>query len=356
MSRRATLAIVAAIALLGIAVLWVVLPAGTSPRSVAQAAADAPVAPVASSIEPNLESSPARDRAQVPAPAEPAPVRATAPAAKKEVARIRGSVVDTHGAPLPRCRVWAQDSAEPADWTKASLPRSEAPDRIMADTDAGGSFVLEGLLAPSYRLLAMDRSSLASAEMGPVRPGASDVQIRIDTDACYPCVAGEVVSTTGQPVENMRVVVTRNSPEGGWMCGEVRTDAAGRFRLERVSLDADSIGVLPEQAVSRPFSLLGVADLCALRLEMPASGDIRVVVETPGLEADAFAVLDAQGRRIQIAVHWRGGWMGPNESLPLDQEAIVSEDAATIVLLSKGQEVRRMPVRVVPGEKRIVRL
>jgi hypothetical protein len=359
MSRGTGLAILAAAVLVGIAVLWVVLPAESSRRSVHTMEAAPLAAHGDASIAPSLESTSARSPAIVPAPAAVSPDVAPAPAPQEEALRIRGLVVNMRGAPLPRCRIWARDSDESATGASGGdAGKSPARDGIKADTDGTGRFVLEGLIASSYRLLAMDLNSLASAETDPIRPGAGEVRILIDTDDIYPCVAGQIVDYAGQPVTNMRVIVTRNSPDGGMMCGEVRTDVGGNFHLEDVPRSADSIAVLPERAVSRPFPLRGVSDLCSLRLELPGSGDVRVVVETPDVAADEFAVLDAQGRRIQLAVHWHGGWAGPNETLPVGegQWAIVSEDAATLVLLMKGQEIRRVPMRVSPGEQQVIRL
>jgi RNA polymerase sigma-70 factor (ECF subfamily) len=288
---------------------------------------------------------------------------------KQEALILRGQVVDAQGNPLPRCRVRALDPVGLDEILPHGVakPVSEdvGKDLVLGgsevSTDTDGQFALKGLVARRYRLHALDLGSIASVDTEPIEAGRTDVRIRIDTGACYPCVAGQLVDPTGRPVANMRVQARRTTAEGTLMSDEVRTDADGHFKLPPVSRDAESIVVLPESAVPRLFQIKGVPDLCSLHLVIPRFGDLRVEVVTPGLVADNFAVLTESGARIDIAKHYGGGgWEGPFEVIPVEDGksawAIVPEDAVTIILLKDGNEIARQSLQVKPEELSVVRM
>jgi len=284
---------------------------------------------------------------------------------RQETSSIHGQVVDAQGRPLPRCRVRALDPVSLNELLPERVAKSGnddvGKDLVLGgsevSTDAEGQFVLRGLVPRRYRLHALDLGSIASADTEPIEAGSDDIRIRIDTAACYPCVAGQLVDRAGHPVANMRVQARR----GALMSDEVRTDTDGRFKLPPVSRDAESIAVLPEAAVPRLFQIRDLPDLCSLHLVIPKFGDLRVELVTPGLAADNFAVLDEAGARIEIARHYGGGgWEGPLAVIPVEDGksgwAIVPDDAVTIVLLKDGNEVARQSLQVKPDELSVVRM
>jgi len=226
-------------------------------------------------------------------------------------------------------------------------------------TDADGAFVLKGLLRRAYRLRAQERRTLNAVTSEPCIAGTVDLTLRIDATATYPCIAGRVIHADGSPIADMRVRARQRTTNHEVTSEEVRTDPDGRFRIEGLSKDADSLEVLVDKAPSRIYRIADQPDLCALVLVVPRHGDLRVEVSGPHAAAQRFAVLDTGGTRLIMAKHFTGGSQGPYESLPIENGtsawAIVPDDAVTVVLLQGKQEVNRAPLHVLPGERSVVR-
>ena len=287
---------------------------------------------------------------------------------KEESLVIRGHVIDSQGRPLPRCRVRTADPStleEVLAWAGIQPPSADGVKGIGfggrdASTDDGGSFVLRSLAPRSYHLRALDLDSLALSASIAVKAGSVDVLIRVDTDASYPCVAGEVVDSAGHPVADMRVVAVRGTPDGEERSAEIKTDSEGRFRMQRLSREADTISVWPERIVPRRFRIGEQPDLCSLRLVVPRPGDLKIELASAGLTADAFAVLGKDGTRLQVEKHWGGGSQGPYDTVPIvdgsSDWTIVPDDAGTVILYKDGNEVLRRSLQLKPGELNLLKL
>jgi protocatechuate 3,4-dioxygenase beta subunit len=119
--------------------------------------------------------------------------------------QIAGRVVDGAGAPIAGARVTAG-------------PRSET-------TDASGAFVARGLVADTYDVVAeTDTAGMPSQSVKLAAGGKVEVTLVLRPSS----IAGIVVNTRGEPVDDARVFARSADPHG---VGYARTDDRGRFDL-----------------------------------------------------------------------------------------------------------------------------
>ena len=322
---------------------------------------------------------------------------------------IEGRVVDRRGNPLAGIKVW---TAEPTFFARIEevpaqvegilagaggraeiekLLRSLGPDaepqKVLTDTptqfwpfvitDAAGRFRLEGLLEREYALVAMDPDTLLRSWSDPIRAGREKVELMLDVDAVYERVAGKVVSASGVPVPRVTVaatcdVLTTNEGGGGRSTFHAQgriatTDAQGQFVLqrvprERVYLRLDGEDILPlEYGREDPRGISGPShgEVESLELRVQLRYHFQVELSGPDAEkADELKVLDADGEVVLIN-QFMGNSRRTTDSVDLkdgkSDALVVPEEARTLVLLSKGVELRRMTLQLVAGELNIVR-
>jgi protocatechuate 3,4-dioxygenase beta subunit len=129
---------------------------------------------------------------------------------------LDGRVVDARGAPVEGARV------------EISSTRARALLEAFAITEVDGTFHLDALPAPPYRLL-VDHPEFATTRLDDVRPREGRVEVRL--------VVGGVI--TGTLVDDMddrpvpRVVVSLVA--GDTLVDEDASDEAGRFQFERIA-------------------------------------------------------------------------------------------------------------------------
>ncbi len=322
---------------------------------------------------------------------------------------IEGRVVDRHGNPLAGVKVWpgeltffarieempsqiegllagAADRADIEKILRAAAPGSNPEDVLMSTpttfwpfvkTEADGRFRIDGLLEREYSLVAMDQETLLRSASDPIRAGRKNVELLLDVDAVYPRVAGKVVSSTGVPAPRVTVAATCDvltTKEGPGRestfhsQGKVATtDAEGRFVLqrvpkERVYLRLDGEDILPlEYGRDDARGIGGVSHGEVESLELRVQVRYHFQVELSGPEAgtaDEIEVLDGAGERIPINL-FLGNSRRTTDSVELkdgkSDALVVPEAARTLVLRSKGVELRRTPLHLVTGELNIVR-
>ena len=99
------------------------------------------------------------------------------------------------------------------------------------------------------------------------------------------------------------------------------------------------------------------ADASGLVFRIPASCRLRVTLQT--FDADALALLDAEGRRVEISFEIEAGLVS-NDEIDLvggrTGAMLVPETAKTLILLEDGVEVARRDAHLVPGEVVEIRL
>ncbi len=233
-----------------------------------------------------------------------------------------------------------------------------------SESDAEGAFEIQGLLERPYAVMAYDP---ARAELfGPwtLDAGSKHVELVLARTGRSGPVAGRVVSVSGAPIAGVGVSPWRAVPDADYRgqvprptTNRVVTDEEGRFRFEELVLDGLELDLEHPSLGWRQVPLDPRADLVHLELVQARLCDVQVRAADPGL-ADAFALLDASGERIEIQETFGGGWMMTREtqiSKGLSPVVRAPETATTLVLLRKEAEVLRRPIELVPGELNVLR-
>ncbi len=322
---------------------------------------------------------------------------------------IEGRVVDAHAEPLAGIKVWTVDptffgevddipnqvegllagAATRSDLEKimAKVGPTVDPEAVIAgtsnvawpfvETDDSGRFRIEGLLDREYRLAAMDAETLLRVDTRPVLAGTRDFEIRLDARAVFERVAGRVVSASGAPVAGVAIrtmcdVMTihprPNSAATFHSRGKsTTTDSEGRFVLtqvpkERVYLRLDGEDVLPleygrgeEQGIAGPTH--GEVEALLLHVELRYHLQVEMAASEAS-SADSIRILDGKSQPLEINV-FMGNSRTSSDSVQLkdgkSDALVVSEDASTLVLVSKGVEVKRVALHLVPHELNLVK-
>ncbi len=147
-------------------------------------------------------------------------------------ARARGRVLAPGGAPASR-----------ATLRFTPLGEGDAPTplpALRAETDAGGSFDVEGLADIAYSL-EVGAPECATRRLALFRPAAGEVEIRLEPGYT---MHGTVVDRDGFPVRDAEVLgVGLPDPEQERPLARDRTDDRGRFRLAGLGGDSATIRV-----------------------------------------------------------------------------------------------------------------
>jgi len=236
-----------------------------------------------------------------------------------------------------------------------------AETRAFSITDSDGVFAIGGLDDRAYRFRIFDDQIGYAMTTRSIRAGSRDVEIVIPADAFREKLAGRIVDRHGAPVAGaeIRACMQRihNSNNNSWIgVGSARCDDDGRFvipgacRLDTLLLDVSGPSVCSLQKQIEPdFSggeiTLVVERLCHFRIEL----------SDPSL-ARSFHLLDEKEELLEISE--QGGLRvfkkTPFPLLGGKTEVISSSDRACTIKLN-GEEERRFPVRLVPGEVTVLR-
>jgi RNA polymerase sigma-70 factor (ECF subfamily) len=299
---------------------------------------------------------------------------------------LAGVVTDHRGDPVEKARVWVADPTFLGAVDGVPMPIEHVLNGVQThwatvEVDERGRFLLEGLLERDYLLRAMDPATLVYAEFGPFAAG-SEVVLGLPTDRVHPRVAGRVLSHAGEPVAGAsvfpmcdpyvarvdgQVIGTSHSSLDG-----TTTDAEGRFELANVPvslvyLRVEGESILPLEFGRVPARSRGAGESDAAEELSGLPGDsileleIRVVrrahlrVELgDAAAADSFSVLDAAGEPLILNLIASGS---RRESFDMPIHAggrsdtlAVPDNGATLVLYLEGDEVARLPLKLVPGE------
>lgn len=310
---------------------------------------------------------------------------------------LAGRIVDSHGTPLSKVRLWLGDptyfgmvdggptnieSLLGTARTRGEIDRARAgtgadfdgPDLLWSfvETDDDGHFRIEGLLARTYRLRAMDVHTLVHVDEGPFTAGDGAIEIVLPTSEYFDKVTGHVLARDGEPIEGVRVTAVRRvakievrewSNSRTWGGASTLTDAEGRFELEHVAREGIFLAVhgdpilgtwfdFPSEnaTTARTYEGIEVRAVRRCHLQVELEGDVA--------RADAFAVLDASGQRLELSII-RGGNDDSSSTARLiaGRSAVIAvgEGGVTLVLLSKEKEVERQPLALVPRQLSVIR-
>jgi hypothetical protein len=299
---------------------------------------------------------------------------------------IAGRVADDEGAPVVDATVWVADPTffgalsgdrrgEPAFvHAETLLAGGELRGWTTTSTDAEGRFSIGGLLDRGYRVEAMHPDTLLRTALTDVHAGTHNAVLAMPAEAVYPTLSGTVVGNDGAPIPGVAVFPMCDAFQlgvGGATVGTshasldgVKTDADGRFVLvdvpkDLVYLRLQSSEVLPlEWGRHVKGGLASLVDHSPEELKIQVDRRCQFLIElVDPAEADEFALLAADGRELEISE-----FMGNTRREGMRQDLIegrsnpmaASDAAATIVLYLEGDEVRRAPVKLLPGERRTV--
>lgn len=279
---------------------------------------------------------------------------------------LQGRVVDGGGQPVAGARVWIADPllvGQDRDTLLAEslLARGEAVFWAYATTSADGAFELGGLLDRAYELRAVDMKTLVATQVAGVQAGRSDVELVLAADT-FAELRGRVVARDGTPIAGVGVNLQRPAlevqvPAGTrdtWAGGGVqRTGDDGVFVFENVPKQGVEVFANGDSILFRGRMVEPDVDPLAFDLVVDRRVHLQVEIAPPVDRVDRVKVLDAFGRPMLLRV-MRGLSAHTNRSAAvLDGRSEVlslGEDAAQIVFERGGEEVGRLPARLVVGD------
>lgn len=284
------------------------------------------------------------------------------------LAPIRGRVVRADGSPCAAWRV-ARRGGEAWGTSNRSLESMAAGEPMAIETDREGRFVLGGLLEREYAVRVWDPETLVSVDGGPARPGA-ELELVVSADALAARVLGRVISRRGMPVAGAAIVLSLpteatdapssvSAATSSMVSVAVgRSGADGSFELRDVPRRVTLLGATDPRIRARSVELEPLDLTREVLLEVDFELRLRVEPRVAG-EFDAFRLLDRGGKPLAVEgdlhhvifldteIRARAG------VFPL---CTTTEEAEAISLLSGGEELRRVPLALRPGEINVLSL
>lgn len=288
---------------------------------------------------------------------------------------ITGQVVDADGRPVANATVWTDDETrfgyiaiESGEMQMTAGANIEGilrgdPWTRRVQTKSDGSFAIEGLLPRDYRVIALDTRHLLVAKAN-IPAGSRDVELRMPKEDVYERVAGRVTNLAGAPLAGVHVVLEREleggsgSPLDRLSSRAATTDADGRFEFSDISRALTTIRLSGEQlAFDDGIPISPETDVEKLALAVPIRVHVQVDVGEQ-TDFDRVALLDARGEKLYVMVH-HGNSAYAMQDVELQgtrtETFSVSESGTTLVLYKGDVELRRVPVKLVPGELNTLR-
>ena len=223
-------------------------------------------------------------------------------------------------------------------------------------TDAEGRFRIGGLSERSYRLRAYRPSGdLVTAASAPIPAGSRDAVLSLPDDPYHPFVRGRVETKSRVPLSGVPIsayVVERNG--GMYSLGFGVSDAEGRFELRRVPKARVLLQADGPTATSEMVPIESWTPGEELVLVAHGRSRFRLVLE-PGDPADAFTILDAEGRELLVSILKHNGSYGWRrvargaygaKAFPVCE---VGDEAHELVLYQGVRALRRLRLDLVPG-------
>ena len=289
---------------------------------------------------------------------------------------VAGRVVDPAGQPLGGVEVWIDDPSffSLRGQCMESLLGGSRNDRWhVTHSDDDGRFRLEGLLDREYRLGAYDSAAMQQTYLS-TRAGREDLQVVINRSLVIEQVVGRVVTGDGAPLPDAGVHVMTEMVRPQYLGREIRsstylrrsttTDDEGRFMLQGVAREGLQLFIQsPETFAARVGHGYG-AELGEMvdaggELEITVSRrmHVQVVLDDP-TEGDRVGALDFRGEPALIySFRVKEGQGKPRELLMDGRSEVfaVRDTVGTVVLYLGEQEVRRIPVSLLPDGVNTVR-
>jgi hypothetical protein len=219
------------------------------------------------------------------------------------------------------------------------------------ELQADGSFVLGGLSARSYRLLAWDESEGQLVYSSPIAAGTTDLLLQSQAEDFHEQLTGRLLTRRGESVAGAEVELWMNifrSPGSGYAktFGRVTTDADGRFTLVHVPRTWSEISFHGE---GLRYESVPVPESPSVPLTITVNLEVRTTVEVADEKIDTVQFLDAGGKVVSAMVQWPGVDSQQYEvrrekgAFPVFK---IGDDAVTAVLRQGKTEIRRVPVEI----------
>ena len=143
------------------------------------------------------------------------------------------------------------------------------------------------------------------------------------------------------------------------------TDMDGYFEIERMCTQGAFFYIHGEGLDSERYEIDESMDLEHLEIRLPLKCSLQVILEQNSEEADSLRFLDVEGSILRLSIVYGDIGGGVTRSMSAGQAQLkegasevihVNELAHTLVLYKDGEEVRRVPIKLVPGEIQVLRL
>ena len=274
------------------------------------------------------------------------------------------------GGPIPpqalesESRMPAEDGDDFNDWTMLVGPANAFFHYVT--TDARGEFELSGLDDRRYELALQDPKTCARTTAKGQRAGDGMARIVWEPPPLLPLVAGRVVGDDGQPIAGARIGLSRQAFGVRSRVFGGRVDVTLHDRRERATsgedgsfafhdvppeglvLHVNGEGIIPD---GFPVGSGGTPEAMTLRVHQRCS--FEVVVVSGEVEADAIALRDAEGNRIDVLkIDSESVNAYTSTALTEGRSGVVSASSAAATLdLRLGEEtVKSLSIRLKPGE------
>jgi RNA polymerase sigma factor (sigma-70 family) len=286
---------------------------------------------------------------------------------------IRGRVVDTRGEALSGVVVWPMDPTPLGD--TVGFPATSDPfffainvesllrgGEGVCRTTEDGSFELDQLFERAYHLMAFDPRTTSSTGPHRVEAGASGIVLELDRETGLQRIAGRLVTAAGAGLEGAIVTLTRPIPEDPAFhpplgTGELTTDAEGRFEFSAFAAPGASLTFFHSEFFLFTCPLERFGDLQQLEIVAPTLCELQIELADPA-RARSARILDGEGEPL-FALQFRGSGASMISPLYLvegkSEVVRISDAARTLVLYQGEEEVERLPIRLEPGQRTVLR-
>lgn len=294
---------------------------------------------------------------------------------------ITGRLVDSAGNPVWEALIDVLDEEYfgqvELDFSGMSISSGETVESLLrggrmaatVQTDPDGRFAVHGLQERAYRLDISANRFPAAVLTEPIRAGAQDVEIVLDTTGPRTLVAGRVVDLRGEVLEHAQVRVSAvvSGYDDVVPGPDAMTGADGRFSFAQVRGRQFQIKVEGINVVSTTVDVIPGAQLDDLVVTAPRRAFVQVDLGGRTDLADTASFFDASGQPVQMnitrtTVGDTGGmsmaWMSSDMEINDGRTAVGStkEGEYVCVLLKDKKEVARIPARLGGKGVTIVRL
>ncbi|MFT5284136.1 MAG: hypothetical protein ACI8TQ_000292 [Planctomycetota bacterium] len=246
-----------------------------------------------------------------------------------------------------------------AAWGFGRMLEEVASGLVTTSTDSNGEFLFTGLEEHSYRLRLIESDSLLSFVSESIFPGSGPQEIVFER-TMLGAIAGHIVGSDGVGIAGVTVAVSLKRPNALDIGKSTIKHAAGRFKLDSVTLEPESLRLTGKPIVFELFRTLPLgANLEALELEVSRLCEFQVDWGLDAARASEVFLAGADHAPIEM-VNTEGNGIGILENLlgsqGLSPVVGISDKTVEAIVMRAGVEVERFAIYPAPGELVLLRL